>query len=181
MPDRPSNIWIAELNKLDFIGWWFKAKFNLTTDGLLSPAKLAFNMPLDGIILIKHDFLFRNELISVFIRGKLWVCLQEHYSKILLHLKMIFARDFCHKEDFSYCAYTQENARSFRMGKKLYLRLVASDRFLPEKTRFCCYFTSNKWLYLKKFIRRTIFRRNKIHLRIENLRHNLLLKSLIFS
>lgn len=44
-------------------------------------------MPLDGIILIKHDFLFRNELISVFIRGKLWVCLQEHYSKILLHFE----------------------------------------------------------------------------------------------
>lgn len=44
-------------------------------------------MPLDGIVLIKHDFLFQNELISVFIRGKLWVCLQEHYSKILLHFE----------------------------------------------------------------------------------------------
>lgn len=67
--DWPSNSLDRYPKQLDHIGrwwWWCKTKFNLTTDGLLSPTKIAFNMPLDGIILIKHDFLFRNELISVF-------------------------------------------------------------------------------------------------------------------
>lgn len=72
-------------------------------------------------------------------------------------MKTILAKDFCHKEDFSYCAYTHEYARSFRMDKKIVsttggLRLF----FFAWKNSILLLFHLKQMALLKEFIRRTI-------------------------